>query len=637
MEGNVLKAASRKNTLVRALPLLAVLLIFGTVFSEESEAARQDCVGCHKEYQGLAYGHKGMSKGCGTCHTDDHGLEAPYAYPKGSKPFGLDAAVPELCVDCHKETPYKELAHPGIKNSCSSCHDPHGSNYPGLLVRLEADLCYSCHEGSDFTRTTLHVPISKGCSKCHEPHIAKFPGMLRQESNALCFSCHEQKGYMGQVGHRTPENTNCADCHAPHSTDIPHLLTAPYPNLCYECHKEHASKTKHGPIREGKCDTCHAPHATDVRMLLKADGPDLCFSCHADHTTKRTVHKPVTEGKCFSCHNAHESGQPFLLKEGVQTLCFTCHDRKIVQADYVHGPAAAGACAICHLSHESDEPSLLMGPVNEICFSCHEDKAEEMERKHPHKPAKESCAKCHNPHASNFPYTLLAEKNKALCGKCHAKKLENIAKATVRHGALNQEKECLSCHTPHASEYPRQLNQQPIELCFGCHNKTIEKDGKEIMDIKSYIQASKILHGPIKQGDCSSCHNTHGSDNFRMLLKYFPEKFYAPYEPKNYGLCFNCHANTLVDEQYTTTLTGFRNGKENLHYVHVHKEEKGRTCRACHDAHGTNNPRHIRDAVPFGGWPLPVGFTKNETGGRCAPGCHQAFGYDRERRVKNRK
>jgi len=176
-----------------------------------------------------------------------------------------------------------------------------------------------------------------------------------------------------------------------------------------------------------------------------------------------------------------------------------------------------------------------------------------------------------------------------------------------------------------------------MDLCFSCHDKPIEQNGKKVMDIKTKILSSKILHGPIKQGDCSSCHNTHGSDYFRMLRKYFPPKFYAPYDPKNYGLCFNCHANTLVETKATDTLTGFRNGKQNLHYVHVHKKDKGRTCRACHDAHGTNNPRHIRDGVPFGGWSLPINFTKTESGGRCAPGCHQEFGYDRERRVRNRR
>jgi len=120
-----------------------------------------------------------------------------------------------------------------------------------------------------------------------------------------------------------------------------------------------------------------------------------------------------------------------------------------------------------------------------------------------------------------------------------------------------------------------------------------------------------------------------------MLRKNFPPVFYAPFDIDNYELCFNCHEKTLVLDPKTTTLTGFRNGDQNLHYVHVNKK-KGRTCRACHDAHATNNPRHIRDAVPFGAWDLPVGFSISENGGSCLPGCHQKFSYDRKEPVKNR-
>jgi predicted CXXCH cytochrome family protein len=158
-----------------------------------------------------------------------------------------------------------------------------------------------------------------------------------------------------------------------------------------------------------------------------------------------------------------------------------------------------------------------------------------------------------------------------------------------------------------------------------------------IADMKEFLDANKVSHGPIKQRDCSGCHNTHGSDNFRILRKNIAPVFYAPFDPKNYDLCFNCHEKTLVLDARTTTLTGFRNGDQNLHFVHVNKSVKGRTCRACHDAHATNNPRHIRNAVPFGAWELPVGFNKTDTGGSCLPGCHQRFDYDRNNPALNRK
>ena len=53
------------------------------------------------------------------------------------------------------------------------------------------------------------------------------------------------------------------------------------------------------------------------------------------------------------------------------------------------------------------------------------------------------------------------------------------------------------------------------------------------------------------------------------------------------------------------------------------------SCDACH---GSNLPKHMASEVPFEGsdWPLPIGFEKTPTGGRCAPGCHKALAYDRE-------
>src|SRR5512139_202407 len=168
-----------------------------------------------------------------------------------------------------------------------------------------------------------------------------------------------------------------------------------------------------------------------------------------------------------------------------------------------------------------------------------------------------------------------------------------------------------------------------------CHDKPLDTPNGKIVDMKEFLAKNKDHHGPIAQGDCSGCHNTHGSDNFRILREYFPPVFYAPFDPKNYELCFSCHEKSIVLDPTTTTLTGFRNGDQNLHYVHVNKA-KGRTCRACHDAHATNNPKHIRDTVPFGAWGLPVGFQKTADGGSCLPGCNQKFDYNREKPVKNR-
>ena len=115
----------------------------------------------------------------------------------------------------------------------------------------------------------------------------------------------------------------------------------------------------------------------------------------------------------------------------------------------------------------------------------------------------------------------------------------------------------------------------------------------------------------------------------------FPSAFYQGFALDKYDLCFSCHDKQLVLNEQAKGLTGFRNGEQNLHFVHVNKSDKGRSCRACHETHASVQPRHIRDSVPYGQWQMPINFKKIETGGSCAPGCHKPFGYDREKPVDN--
>jgi predicted CXXCH cytochrome family protein len=186
------------------------------------------------------------------------------------------------------------------------------------------------------------------------------------------------------------------------------------------------------------------------------------------------------------------------------------------------------------------------------------------------------------------------------------------------------------------SNIAKNLSMEPLDLCLSCHDRDYKKDdGKDIMDMKKWLAENTDHHGPIKQKDCSGCHNPHGSQNFRILRNPYPPTFYKPFATENYNLCFSCHEKTIVLNPETTKLTNFRNGNMNLHFTHVNKPVKGRTCRACHETHASNYPKHIREAVPFGSWELPVNFQKTETGGSCAPGCHKIKKYDRVKKEIN--
>jgi len=406
-----------------------------------------------------------------------------------------------------------------------------------------------------------------------------------------------------------------------------------------KCHSNMGKeKYVHGPASVGECTVCHEQTADHKFKAIKNVG-ELCNQCHEKEFTSKVVHPPVRKGQCTGCHDPHQSPYQYMLKGEGEDLCFRCHDKKITAGKFVHGPVAVGGCSVCHNPHESDYPKLLNAEGNDVCYLCHTDKAEDIQsKKHIHSPVEEGCILCHNPHSGPFQYNLSADGKRDLCLGCHDDIQDIVRDSKHKHGALDSDKKCLACHDPHGTNYPNNLVMQPADLCLSCHDKAyVDGKGKvRVANMKAILDENKDHHGPIRQKDCSACHSPHGSNNFRMLREYFPELFYAPYRASNYKLCFMCHEQTIASEKVTTTLTGFRNGNMNLHYVHVNQEVKGRTCRACHDAHATNNPKHIRDGVPFGAWKLPINYKKTATGGQCLPGCHQLFKYDRDKPVKNR-
>jgi DmsE family decaheme c-type cytochrome len=398
----------------------------------------------------------------------------------------------------------------------------------------------------------------------------------------------------------------------------------------------------HKPLAEGKCSECHGqspkhkekPETFKFGDILEPD--KLCFSCHEQFDIKKFTHNPVEEGECTACHSPHGSPYKFHLLEFGGELCFTCHDEEIISNKFVHGPADAGGCIACHDPHVADYEKNLKEKSPELCFACHTDNEVEFtEAKIIHKPVAESCTNCHNPHSAPKQFMLNQEAPK-LCFSCHKKKKEWVKNVSTQHGALVTGKACLNCHEPHASNIAKRLSMAPLDLCMSCHDKELRTPGgTTLANMKRLLTENKDHHGPIRQKDCSGCHNPHGSDEFRLLRAEYPSEFYMPFNIENYNLCFKCHEKTIVQDSETDTLTNFRNGKDNLHFKHINKRDKGRTCRACHETHASNYPKHIRSSVPFGNWEFDMNYTKTETGGSCAPGCHKLRKYDRVAQVEN--
>ena len=402
-----------------------------------------------------------------------------------------------------------------------------------------------------------------------------------------------------------------------------------------DCHDGFEEKEYlHGPIALGECTVCHKPDdvAKHTFKFARKDN-DLCLNCHLEQTAGKNVHEPVKEGSCTQCHNPHSSDNEGLLhKESVAEMCAECH-ASVTEHENLHGPVAVGECSICHNPHSSDEKNLMTVNPKELCVSCHETTKNELEKfEFIHEPAKGDCQGCHDPHGADN-WKMLKSKAPEMCFECHDDIKKISIESTHQHGALNIEGSCLGCHTPHASTVKYGLKDTPKNLCLKCHSKPQGKDKDNMLPEFKELKGKKFMHGPIQEDDCGGCHKTHGSDNFRLLADSYPEIFYSPFSEKNYSLCFTCHQRTVVWDERTDNLTDFRNGDQNLHFLHVNKDRRGRTCRACHQTHASNSPKHIRKSVPYGMWELPVNFKMTETGGSCLPGCHAKKDYDREKAV----
>lgn len=105
--------------------------------------------------------------------------------------------------------------------------------------------------------------------------------------------------------------------------------------------------------------------------------------------------------------------------------------------------------------------------------------------------------------------------------------------------------------------------------------------------------------------DCSTCHKPHYSEYENLLAQKFPNGLYTAADAENFKLCFNCHSSEILTAEKTTSVTNFRNGDQNLHFLHINGS-KGSNCTNCHNIHASANEHLIRENLLFGNWDMPI-------------------------------
>lgn len=405
-----------------------------------------------------------------------------------------------------------------------------------------------------------------------------------------------------------------------------------------KCHVNvKASKALHGPVAKNACDACHEP--VDIKKhtyRATRQGAALCTYCHDFKVTNiPVVHRPVAKGECLGCHDPHGGVSTALTREqSTAAMCGRCHDSLTRDKKFVHGPVGKGECGTCHTAHASRFPKLLHAEGEKLCYSCHKDLGEQVARsKFKHEALGDGCLKCHEVHASNFP-AHAKQAAPGLCTSCHDKVKEEVATVRHKHSPVMEDRSCLTCHTSHGGNLAYLMNDIPAQTCMRCHNEpTKTARGTVVAALTEVSDPATHKHGPIREGQCTGCHKAHGSDLPMFLVKANAGDFYQQYSLENYGLCFSCHEPQLAEAERSDRVTAFRNGDLNLHFIHANHGERGRNCRVCHSTHASRNEHHVNETVAFGQWPLPIKFTKTQTGGNCETGCHKPYAYDRVKPV----
>jgi predicted CXXCH cytochrome family protein len=316
------------------------------------------------------------------------------------------------------------------------------------------------------------------------------------------------------------------------------------------------------------------------RNPVPVTNQETCIACHADLIDNKIVH-PITETGCEFCHASNGEKHPgkkkgFEFKSTYPDMCTMCHDSKNTMSS-VHSPVEEGDCSVCHDPHSSSHPSLILDLFSDnACLDCH------------------------------YVETEFAESV---------------------HGPV-MEGNCQECHDPHQTNHSFQLRKESKALCLDCHDEAIESGDRTFRNIASDLVKGNVIHEPIKNADCISCHTPHSGDYPYLLIGNYPVKQYAEATVEKFELCFNCHVEALLTEMTTVTGTNFRHGTKNLHYLHI-QGNRGRNCNLCHNAHGAPNEHMLEDAVLFGKWLMPMGLELTENGGSCATGCHKRLEYSR--------
>jgi DmsE family decaheme c-type cytochrome len=211
-----------------------------------------------------------------------------------------------------------------------------------------------------------------------------------------------------------------------------------------------------------------------------------------------------------------------------------------------------------------------------VCQACHDDIFNSFQ-KDPHqiidtdkkrKREDHACESCHGPGSMHIetvsvddilnPVKLTAARSDEICLGCHRNQPAHSGR--IQTGHAGSRIACTSCHHMHAKEplklvarTTRSINEQ----CSACHT-----------NIAAAFQRPYAHRIPQNAMSCTDCHNPHDRGNFNL----------AGYIHTSEPGCLTCHVNL----------------KGPFTYEHAPMKTEG--CQACHEPHGSANPKMLTRA-----------------------------------------
>ncbi|WP_305044169.1 cytochrome c3 family protein [Geoalkalibacter sp.] len=483
-----------------------------------------------------------------------------------------------LTAECHGELGKARHLHgPVGVGECMSCHRQTKGAHPqaGSEMSLVAEgdaLCRLCHADPRVGKEHAHSALEMGCTSCHDPHGGAFPGMLPATAAQLCQNCHANPADEFAVAHRPVKAGSCTLCHRPHAGYGEAILVAPKGELCSRCHsgKTRDRKHLHTPVRDGDCTACHGAHGGKVKGLLPARGSQLCAECHESKQTAAVQHAPVKDGDCGACHDVHGSNAPFMLPAAGNELCFSCHgDKEPLRAMKNVHPIVMQGCVQCHDPHGGATQGMLPAQGDALCVGCHDAVGRQAAEAKSHHAAisDAGCAACHDPHGTGN-HRLFPAPGAQVCFDCHGEMAQTVAQAVFQHGPV-EAGECWICHNPHGSPYaPLLKGYYPedfytefdlgnYDLCFSCHDRQAFIYDRTA-DLTGFRNGDANLHylhvnRPVKSRACKSCHGVHGADQPKLIKSRIPGfgawEIPIRFEPHDTGAtCYvGCHKPKTYD------------------------------------------------------------------------------------------